>query len=879
MRGRVWSGGALVAVAVAASLGTSSAAADGGPNPVAAENALAGDGGWRLQRRAAPGVLEGYASAASVNHGERIDVHVRADGQRTMTWALYRMGWYGGAQGRRILSGGPVGVGPQPTPSPTASGLIECAWPVTFTIQTDASWVSGVYLVAMTRSDGPQSYVVFVVRADERKGAAVVQSSVATWQAYNAWGGKSLYVGPAQEVSYDRPYLEGNGAGQYFRYEQHFVAWAESRGLDMVYVTNVDLDRDPSLLTGQRLFLSVGHDEYWSRPAREEVEAAIASGVSVAFLSGNSVYWQIRLEPAKHDGAPRRTQVCWKKLVAKDPLGATPLATTQWRSPPVNEPENALDGVMYTTWDLVDGAWVVADAGHWLFEGTGLSNGDGIPAIAGYETDRTVDNGRTPPGTEVVARSPVIDVSGRPERQESAVRDTDAGGFVFGAGAIQWAWGLNHPRHADARLRRITENVFRRAGIEPTAPESSKAAAARPQAGPGVLRSIWTFAGRPWVEGLQDGPASAALFRRPTAAAVDAGGNVFVADTGNHAIRMIRNDAARTVATIAGDGTPGTALGDGASARLDTPTGIAVGPDGTVYVSDTGNQRILRLRPSGGGWSSDRLAGDDGDPGFRDGSGADARFQNPGGLAFAAGKLYVADRQNNAIRRVDASSGQTETLAGSGGRGSEDGSAGSGEFDFPGDVAAAGDALLVVDAGNRVVRRVSLSSGAVSTFAGTGGTSFDAGGWGDGPSSDARFMAAAGILADGGGVLVADAGNSCVRQVQDGQVTTIAGTEFGARDGAPDHAKLAAPTGLARLATGEWLVVDQGASTLRRLSANDPPPADPPPDVRPGEPSGSGAGPGHGGCGGCGSAGGAGLLVAFAVAMQLARGLRRRLDR
>lgn len=857
-------GAGLTAVLVGASLAAPAMGFADAANPIAAENALPGDGGWRLEERAAPGELEGYAGATSVNHGEAVDVHVRADRPQTMRWVLYRMGWYGGAEGRRIASGGPVEVGPRPTPSPTGTGLIECAWPVTFTIRTDASWASGVYLVAMTRADGPQSYVVFVVRADERRGAAVVQTSVTTWQAYNHWGGKSLYVGgPAQEVSFDRPYAEGNGAGQYFRYEHGFVTWAESRGLDLVYVTNVDVDRVPSLLLGQRLFLSVGHDEYWSRPARDAVEGAIAAGVSVAFLSANSVYWQIRLEPGRRSGTPRRTQVCYKKLVAQDPLGTTPLATTKWRDPPVNDPENGLLGVMYTAWLVADSAWVVADSSHWLFDGTGLADGDGIPGIVGYETDRTVSDGATPEGTEVVARSPVVDVSGRPDWQEATVRATPSGGFVFAAGTIEWAWGLTHPRHADPRVRRITENVFRRAGLEPATPEATKASAPQVEVRTDVVRSVWTLAGKPFVEGLQDGPGSDALFRRPAAAAVDASGNVFVADTGNNAVRMMRNDAAHTVVTIAGNGSPGTELGDGASARLDGPSGIAVGSDGTVYVSDTGNQRILRLRPKGGSWTVERLAGSDGDADFRDGEAGAARFQNPGGLSLAGGKLYVADRQNNAIRRVDASSGRTDTLAGGGGSGSDDGGSSSGKFFFPSDVFASGDSVYVLDAGNRGVRRVSLSGGSVTTVAGTGGGSFDSGGYADGPASSARFMPTGGILVDGGDVLVADAGNACVRRVRDGMVGTIAGTAFGARDGAIAEARLAMPTGIERLGAGEWLVVDGGASTLRRLSANDaPPPEDP------------GGGGGARGCG-CGSGGGAAMLALLAIA-GLGRALRRR---
>lgn len=846
---------ALVAAALAAALSIPSPAR-GAANPIAAENALPGDAGWRLRQPARQGELEGYAAAASVDLGEAVGIHARADAPRTLTWSVYRMGWYGGAEGRLVASGGPVPVGPQPTPAPTATGLVACAWPEAFRVQAGPSWTSGVHLVVLTRDDGPQAYVVLVVRDDARKGAAVVQASVTTWQAYNRWGGKSLYAGgPAREVSFDRPYLEGHGAGQYFRYEHPFVTWAESRGLDLVYVTNVDLDRDPGLLLGQRLFLSVGHDEYWTRPARDAVEAAVASGTSAAFLSSNAVYWQIRLEPSGTTGAPRRTQVCWKGASASDPLAGTPLETTLWRNPPVNAPENALLGVMYTAWLLADGAWVVKGSGHWLYEGTGLLDGDAFPRLVGYETDRRVGNGAAPPGLEVVARSPVLDTNGNLEWHEAVVRETPAGGFFFAAGTMAWSWGLGHPALADPRVQRMAENLFRRAGLEPALPAPPAAPPPALEVRADGIAAVETFAGVPFVEGLRDGPAAEALFRRPVAAAVDADGNVFVADAGNHAVRMIRSDAGRTVLTIAGNGTRGTALGPGASARLALPSGISVGPDGSVFVADTGNERILRLRrEAGGGWVAERLAGADGVAGLADGLGDEARFARPSGLAFVAGWLHVADRGNHAIRRVDAA-GLTETVAGGGGeRGHRDGAGRAARFDYPTDLAADGDGLAVVDAASRVIRHVALPGAEVTTVAGPRPGGYESGGFADGEAADARFMTVGGIVSDGAGLLVADAGNARVRRVRDGRVATAAGTGVpGSTDGPAREARLAMPTGLAPLGAAGWLVVDHRASVLRRLV----PGTDPPPG---GLTSGPGGGPG-GGCG-CGSAGGAGALAA-----------------
>ncbi|HEX9243809.1 MAG TPA: N,N-dimethylformamidase beta subunit family domain-containing protein [Anaeromyxobacter sp.] len=483
MARRRWLALALAAAAACGGDGGGGGArAPGGPGPIAAENAFAGDAGWRLHQRAAPGQLEGYAGATSVQRGGTVDVHLRSDVPASVRWKLYRMGWYGGAEGRLRASGGPVAVDPQPTPQPSPdTGLLECRWPTTFTITTDPGWTSGVYLVVLTRGDGPQSYVPFVLRDDLHRGAAVVQLSVSTWLAYDGWGGRSLYPPwngkpgdgpPAQEVSFDRPYDEGSGAGEYFRWEHEFVKWAESRGLDLVYVTNVDLDRDPSLLAGQRLFVSLGHDEYWTAPARDAVEAALAAGTSAAFLSGNAIFWQARLEPSRSGGGERRTLVCYKQQSrTRDPRRGTPLETTQWREPPVNRPENALLGVLTTAVLRAGDAppWIVTNPGHWIYEGTGVREGDAIPGIVGHETDRRSNDSRrpTPAGTEAVARSPVTDQTRGPDVQEATVRPTDAGGFVFAAGTIQFVWGLAKDGVADGRVQRLTENVFRRAGLAP----------------------------------------------------------------------------------------------------------------------------------------------------------------------------------------------------------------------------------------------------------------------------------------------------------------------------------------------------------------------------------------------------------------------------
>jgi N,N-dimethylformamidase beta subunit-like protein len=468
--GRAWAGLLLAFGVVAAAARPARAAA---ATAVALENALPGDTGWKLAHPAADGQLEAYLDEASVARGEAVHVHARADVPGTLAWTLYRMGHYGGAEGRRVASGGPVPVGPQPTPAAApGTGLVECRWPVTFTVQTDPAWTSGVYLFVLTRDDGLQRHAIFVLRDDARRGAGVFQASFTTYQAYNRWGGRSSYSGFAPEISYDRPFAEGDGAGQYFRFEHDFVRWAESRGYDLVYVTDLDMDRDAGLLSGQRLFLSVGHDEYWTRAAREHLEAALAAGVNAAFLSSNAVYWHIRLEPSRADPSrPRRTQVCYKTLFASDPMVGTPLVTVQFRDPLLAWPENALVGVMYSGWNEAEAppaSWIVRSAGHWVYEGTGVKDGDAIPGIVGYEVDRVADNGQTPPGLVVLARSPYPLADGTLGTHEAAVHVRPSGAFVFATGSNDFSWGLSRPGVADARVQRMMENVLRRAGLEPS---------------------------------------------------------------------------------------------------------------------------------------------------------------------------------------------------------------------------------------------------------------------------------------------------------------------------------------------------------------------------------------------------------------------------
>ncbi|MHB1846428.1 MAG: N,N-dimethylformamidase beta subunit family domain-containing protein [Deltaproteobacteria bacterium] len=790
-----------------------------GPNPIPTENALPGAPDWTLGAVAGPGQLEGYAGEVSVEHGQPVDVHLRTDGNHTVGWELYRMGYYGGQGARSVASGGPVSVGRQPTPAADpVTGLVECAWPTSFTIPTDRSWVSGVYLVRLTRDDGLGSYVVFVVRDDERQGAAVFQSSVTTFQAYNDWGGENLYAdslglpgGHAVKVSFDRPYGEGAGSGELLWWELDFIQWAESRGYDLKYATDVDLDRDPSLLSGQLLFLSVGHDEYWSTAQRRQVEAALAAGVSLGFFAGNEIYWHIRLEPSPVTGAPERTEVCYKDQVASDPLGKTSEATVAFRDPPLNDPENALMGVMFQTWELADFPWVVADASSWVFAGTGLKTGDALPAIAGYETDEITDNGEAPPGLVDLAHSPVIDHTGTPDFHDATLYAAPSGATVFAAGAIDWSFGLAAQGFADARMQRISANVLEHAGLVPTSAGADFGAGAPAAADLSrAASSVTTLAGAPFETGSADGPGPEARFNRPLGIAVDGAGEIFVADTGNQTLRLISPGGVPTVSTIAGTGSPGVSDGPGRQAMLYLPQGIAVASDGSLFVADTGNNRIVHVTRNP--WTVKTFAGaTDGTAGLADGSGSQARFYLPSALAFAGAELYVVDDGNQRIVRIDPD-GFTSTVVGKSGMGMADGPGSTAQLYEPTGIAASPRALWIVDTGNREIRRVSLDGGyETTTVAGS-----YPGGFADGPASAALFDPLQGIAWAAGRIYVADTGNSRLRLLAEGVARTFAGSGVpGSADGSGATAQLSLPAGVAVLPDGSLVVVDEGDSTVR----------------------------------------------------------------
>ena len=440
-------------------------------NIIQIENARPGTDRWQLRHNPSEEIA-GYASATSVAAGETIRFFVSSV-DPAFTIEIFRMGWYGGLGGRRMTNAVELPGGPQPIASPDAHGMIRCNWPESYAIAIPEDWVSGFYLAKLTsRPSENQGYIIFVVR-DDRRAGLLFQSSVTTDQAYNNWGGKSLYRHNssgtwAQKVSFDRPYSTDTGPGGFlFRWEYNMVRWLERESYDVTYVTNIDTHARPQTLLRAKVFLSVGHDEYWSWQMRANVEAARDAGVHLAFFSANTCYWQIRLED------DLRTIVAYKETaLSSDPIlgDGDPtndhLATTKWRSVPVMRPEEELIGVMFVE-SPVDGDITITNASHWIFAGTGLKNGHRLKGLLGYEVD-AIHGMTSPPNLVQLAHSPFLSAENESGFSDMTLYTTDRGTLVFATGTIQWSWGLDafgpqvRGNRTSPAAQQITRNVLNR---------------------------------------------------------------------------------------------------------------------------------------------------------------------------------------------------------------------------------------------------------------------------------------------------------------------------------------------------------------------------------------------------------------------------------
>ncbi len=411
--------------------------------------------------------VRGFASRTSVNTGEAFDLFVSTQA-RSYTVTAYRMGYYGGAGGRRVWTSGPLRGQSQPPPRiDRATNMRDAPWARSLTIHADESWVPGSYLLVLESDDGGRSQVPIVIRDDSDPAPVHIQHDVTTWQAYNLWGGASLYQGEGGRstvVSFDRPYGL-SGSGNFLGGVHEVAALVESLGLEVTYSTSLDTHARPADARRHKVWISPAHDEYWSLEMRDGIEAARDAGTNLLFCGANCMFRRIRLEDS--DLGPNRHEVNYR-VASLDPLNGKDPArvTTSWREPPGARPESSIIGNFYES-NPVSGDAVIVDAGAWMFQGTGVRNGDRWPGIIGNEYDRVTPEVPTPANIEVLAHSPVR-CRGRNRYADMTYYTAASGAGVFSAGTIWFERHLFPARDGvDRQIQQMVTNMLQAMALGP----------------------------------------------------------------------------------------------------------------------------------------------------------------------------------------------------------------------------------------------------------------------------------------------------------------------------------------------------------------------------------------------------------------------------
>jgi hypothetical protein len=399
-------------------------------------------------------VLEAYCFPRSATPGASIPLHVSTDAA-TFEVEVAREG------ATRDVVWRADAVGGEAHPIPDDASASGCGWPVALEIPVGEDWRSGYYAVTLTAGEErADAFLVVRPAPDGPRAPSILVLTTTTWNAYNDWGGPSLYTGGTR-VSFERPLARGfldkpepkrrkmqpepdrearwyfewaeplglsvwSGGAGWATWERDFVRWAEANGYELDVAISEDLEQHPEVLEGHRLFFSVGHDEYWSWGMREALDRFTDAGGNAAILSGNTCFWQVRFDEDHH------AMTCFKYRADEDPVVGTAderRVTGPWSDRRIAWPETRTIGLTFTRGGYSryglgvprgSGAYTVWRPDHWAFEGTGLRYGDELgraDAIVAYEVDGvelTLGDGLpvptgsdgAPDGLEILATAP-----------------------------------------------------------------------------------------------------------------------------------------------------------------------------------------------------------------------------------------------------------------------------------------------------------------------------------------------------------------------------------------------------------------------------------------------------------------------------------------
>ncbi len=477
---------------------------EGAAPSIAVENRARGTSAWRLPGPAyelggvAHGAIAGYVAEQAIAPGQLQSVYVSAPRARTLTLRVYRMGWYGGSGGRLVLASTPLPVTRQPRCTHRfETGLTECRWHPTLSFPIPTALASGVYIVKLRASTGAESDCMFVLRP-QRPPRLLVEVPTATYEAYNGWGGDSLYPGgkpvgvtgtsQGVEVSYDRPYESQTGAGQFFVRDVAMVRFLERYDYPVGYTTIESIDGDPAQVLGPnhpRAVIDVGHSEYWSSGDERAFARARDDGTSVLFMSSDTMAWRVRFARAtaasSQAGARDHRIVAYKEFVVRDPDRADP--TGLFPQGGAELTGSAYDGCITPRLEVPGPpvyryyAWRPSPRLRpaWLFAGTGITATTSIPGIVGYELDERTP--ATPPGTLLVGAGTGVRCGSELEPSpvhgsaaETTLYTARSGALVFASGTLGWEFALSPvpqaspdvPLAPDPRVVALTRNLLAR---------------------------------------------------------------------------------------------------------------------------------------------------------------------------------------------------------------------------------------------------------------------------------------------------------------------------------------------------------------------------------------------------------------------------------
>ena len=500
---------------------------------IACENSLPGDppSDWQVSGAGDP-TIQGFATSMSVDVGQTESFKIDTPAT-SYHIDILRVGYYQGDGARKVVSDMlPTAKLPQTQPDcltdDAPDGLIDCGnWGVSASWTVPSNAVSGLYIAHLVRNDtGGSSLIPFVVRNDASHSDILYMTSDTTWQAYNDYGGNSLYAcvvncppGDPEEykgadmVSYNRPWSTGeNITGDeptwrsWFMYAEYpMIRSLEENGYDVSYTSGVDVSQPgyASVIEQHKMFMDAGHDEYWSGQERTNVTAARDAGVNLAFFSGNEVSWKTRWQPSiDPSNTPNRTLVTYKETHynARTDPDDPPTWTGTWMdprfSPPADggNPQNSLTGqlsdVDATTTDITVPSQYSKLRSWRNTRVASLSPGqsttlDAGGGMLGNEWDVDADNGFRPPGlmdmsSTTDTNSEIFTDYGGTLQDNATVTHhltlyrAASGALVFGAGTIQWSWGLdngtgggNAGGPVDSAVQQATVNVLADMGAQP----------------------------------------------------------------------------------------------------------------------------------------------------------------------------------------------------------------------------------------------------------------------------------------------------------------------------------------------------------------------------------------------------------------------------